>query len=104
MSGLIADAKTLIDKARVETQVLKLNTLHYQQVTDLELYPLLNCVCVAPQNHWFTYNETMTVESVTQAVSNLALQFGEEDADPGAMVSHLPKHSCSNSLATGLFV
>lgn len=31
----------------------------------------------------------MTVESVTQAVSNLALQFGEEDADPGAMVSHL---------------
>ncbi|XP_032898855.1 proteasome subunit alpha type-5 [Amblyraja radiata] len=56
MSGLIADAKTLIDKARVETQ-----------------------------NHWFTYNENMTVESVTQAVSNLALQFGEEDADPGAM-------------------
>ncbi|NWY51016.1 PSA5 protein, partial [Chionis minor] len=49
MSGLIADAKTLIDKARVETQ-----------------------------NHWFTYNETMTVESVTQAVSNLALQFGEK--------------------------
>ncbi|OBS65330.1 hypothetical protein A6R68_06153 [Neotoma lepida] len=58
MSGLIADAKTLIDKARVETQ-----------------------------NHWFTYNETMTVESVTQAVSNLALQFGEEDADPGAMLA-----------------
>lgn len=34
----------------------------------------------------------MTVESVTQAVSNLALQFGEEDADPGAMVSsHLTR-------------
>ncbi|NWW76720.1 PSA5 protein, partial [Climacteris rufus] len=42
-------------------------------------------LCVFLQNHWFTYNETMTVESVTQAVSNLALQFGEEDADPGAM-------------------
>ncbi|NWR45581.1 PSA5 protein, partial [Regulus satrapa] len=42
-------------------------------------------ICVFLQNHWFTYNETMTVESVTQAVSNLALQFGEEDADPGAM-------------------
>uniref|UniRef100_A0A8C7AQD2 Proteasome subunit alpha type n=1 Tax=Neovison vison TaxID=452646 RepID=A0A8C7AQD2_NEOVI len=56
MSGLIPDAKTLIDKARVETQ-----------------------------NYWFTSNETMTVESVTQAVSNLALQFGEEDADPGVM-------------------
>lgn len=47
------------------------------------------CVYITPQNHWFTYNETMTVESVTQAVSNLALQFGEEDADPGAMVSCL---------------
>ncbi|CAO2606355.1 Proteasome subunit alpha type-5 [Lemmus lemmus] len=35
-------------------------------------------------DYWFTYNETMTVERVTQAVSSLALQFGE-DADPGAM-------------------
>lgn len=44
------------------------------------------CLFLSSQNHWFTYNEIMTVESVTQAVSNLALQFGEEDADPGAMV------------------
>lgn len=56
MNGIVADAKTLTDKARVETQ-----------------------------NPGFTYNETMTVESMTQAVSNLALQFGEEDADTGAM-------------------
>ena len=56
MSGLIADSRTMIDKARVEAQ-----------------------------NHWFTYNEKMSVESVTQAVSNLALQFGDDDADPGAM-------------------
>lgn len=56
MSGLIADSKTLIDRARVEAQ-----------------------------NHWFTYNETMNIESVTQAVSNLALQFGDDDRDPGAM-------------------
>jgi len=56
MSGLIADSKTLIDKARVEAQ-----------------------------NHWFTYNETMNIESVTQAVSNLALQFGDDDAEKGAM-------------------
>ncbi|XP_059165532.1 proteasome subunit alpha type-5-like [Physella acuta] len=56
MSGLIADSKTLIDKARVEAQ-----------------------------NHWFTYNEKMNIESVTQAVSNLALQFGDDDPDPGAM-------------------
>ncbi|XP_029815664.1 proteasome subunit alpha type-5 [Manacus vitellinus] len=61
MSGLIADAKTLIDKARVETQ-----------------------------NHWFTYNETMTVESVTQAVSNLALQFGEEDTVPSCLPQSRP--------------
>jgi len=56
MSGLIADSRTLIDKARIEAQ-----------------------------NHWFTYNERMRVESVTQAVSNMALQFGDDDADPGAM-------------------
>lgn len=56
MSGLIADSKTLIDRARVEAM-----------------------------NHWFTYNQRMKVESVTQAVSNLALQFGDDDADPAAM-------------------
>ena len=28
----------------------------------------------------------MTVESVTQSVSNLALSFGDDDADAGAMV------------------
>lgn len=38
------------------------------------------------QNHWFTYNEFMNVESVTQAVSNLALQFGDDDPDPASMV------------------
>ncbi|KAK7474160.1 hypothetical protein BaRGS_00034620 [Batillaria attramentaria] len=53
MSGLIADSRTLIDRARVESQ-----------------------------NHWFTYNEKMSVESVTQAVSNLALAFGDDDPDP----------------------
>lgn len=56
MSGLIADSRTLIDRARVEAQ-----------------------------HHWFTYNENMSVESVTQAVSNLALAFGDDDPDPGAM-------------------
>jgi 20S proteasome subunit alpha 5 len=56
MSGLIADSRTLIDRARVEAQ-----------------------------NHWFTYNQKMRVESLTQAVSNLALQFGDDDADPAAM-------------------
>ncbi|XP_041348068.1 proteasome subunit alpha type-5 [Gigantopelta aegis] len=56
MSGLIADSRTLIDRARTEAQ-----------------------------NHWFTYNEKMSIESVAQAVSNLALAFGDDDADPAAM-------------------
>lgn len=48
MSGLVADARTLIDHARVETQ-----------------------------SHWFTYNEKMKTESCVQCVSDLALGFGE---------------------------
>lgn len=52
MSGLTADARTMIDRARVEAQ-----------------------------NYWFTYNEPMPVESVTQAVCNLAMSFGETDSD-----------------------
>jgi len=56
-SGLTADSKTLIDRARLECQ-----------------------------NHWFTYNENMSVESVAQAVSNLAIKFGDSDDDnEGAM-------------------
>ncbi len=33
------------------------------------------------QNHWFSYDEAMRVESVVQAVSNLAIQFGDSDGD-----------------------
>ena len=55
-SGLTADSKTLIDRARVESQ-----------------------------NHWFTYDEKMQVESVAQAVSNLAIAFGDSDDDAGVM-------------------
>lgn len=56
MSGLVADAKTLIDRARVEAQ-----------------------------NHWFSYDEKMPLESVTQAVSNLALAFSDQDDEVYAM-------------------
>jgi 20S proteasome subunit alpha 5 len=49
MSGLTADARTLIDHARVEAQA-----------------------------HWFTYNELMPVESNVHAISDLALEFSEE--------------------------
>lgn len=57
VSGLIADSRTMVDRARMECQ-----------------------------NHWFSYNEKMSVESVAQAVSNLAIQFGDSDEDGGAMV------------------
>ena len=55
-SGLMADSRTMIDRARAECQ-----------------------------NHWFIYNEKMSVESATQAVSNLAIQFGDGDDDGSAM-------------------
>ncbi|XP_050306196.1 proteasome subunit alpha type-5 [Anthonomus grandis grandis] len=56
VSGLIADSRTMIDRARMECQ-----------------------------NHWFVYNENMSVESCAQAVSNLAIQFGDSDDDGAAM-------------------
>lgn len=48
LSGLVADARTLVDHARVEAQ-----------------------------NHTFTYDEPIGVEPLTQAVCDLALSFGE---------------------------
>lgn len=48
MSGIVGDARILIDHARVEAQ-----------------------------NHHFTYNEQMNVEQITEAVSDLAINFGE---------------------------
>jgi len=58
MSGLTADARTMIDHARVTSQ-----------------------------NHAFTYDEPIKVESVTQAVCDLALRFGESIHDDEAMMS-----------------
>lgn len=54
MSGLTADARTLIDHARVEAQ-----------------------------QHTFTYNEPIPVESLTQSLCDLALRFGEDDEEGG---------------------
>ena len=48
MSGLQADARSMIEHARVESQ-----------------------------NHAFNYNEALRVESCTQAICDLALRFGE---------------------------
>merc|ERR1712061_867702 len=47
-SGLAADSKILIEKARIESQ-----------------------------NYWFSHDSPIRVESVAQAVSNLAIQFGD---------------------------
>ena len=45
---------------------------------------------VDAQNHWFVYNEPMSVESVTQSVSNLAMMFGEDE--DSSMVRGEPSH------------
>jgi len=50
MSGLTADARTLVDHARVEAQA-----------------------------HWFTYNERMPVESCVNSIADLALDFSDTD-------------------------
>ena len=38
------------------------------------------------QQHRFSYNELMPVESCTQSLCGLALQFGEDDEDKDRMV------------------
>uniref|UniRef100_A0A6U3CD58 Proteasome subunit alpha type n=1 Tax=Lotharella globosa TaxID=91324 RepID=A0A6U3CD58_9EUKA len=47
VSGIVADARTLVDHARVETQ-----------------------------NYWFNYDEKMPVRSCVQSICDLALDFG----------------------------
>ena len=44
------------------------------------------------QNHWFTYNEPIPPESLTQSLSNLALAFGNRDYNKGAMVNIFKKN------------
>lgn len=47
-----------------------------ERVADLDCFPAL-------QQHRFTYNEPMPVESCTQSLCDLALQFGEDDEEGG---------------------
>lgn len=56
LSGLIADARTMIDHGRVEAQ-----------------------------HHRFTFDEPMPVESCTQSICDLALRFGEDKKHKSAM-------------------
>lgn len=58
MSGLTADARTMVDHARVTGQM-----------------------------HAFTYDEPIGVESCTQAVCDLALRFGESVEDEDALMA-----------------
>mmetsp|Transcript_87944 Transcript_87944/g.231685 ORF Transcript_87944/g.231685 Transcript_87944/m.231685 type:complete len:263 (-) Transcript_87944:133-921(-) len=58
MSGLTADARTLVDHARVEAQA-----------------------------HWFTYNELMPVESCVNSVADMALDFSDADKDRKRVMS-----------------
>ena len=56
MSGLTGDGRTLVERARVETQ-----------------------------SHRFTFNEPMSVLATTQAVCDVALSFGDRDAEDKPM-------------------
>jgi 20S proteasome alpha/beta subunit len=90
MSGLIADARTLVEHARVETQVrfysCILHSLFYSCIFhSLFITSLFILLYVHTQNHRFSYGEPMTVESTTQAICDLALRFGEGEEE--SMVS-----------------
>lgn len=41
---------------------------------------------VEAQNHWFTFDEKIKVESVSQSVCDLALRFGESAAGEDALM------------------
>ncbi len=58
MSGLTADARTLIEKARIDAQM-----------------------------HRFTYDEPMKCESIAQAICDMALNFGEDKKEGGNPMS-----------------
>lgn len=58
VSGLVADSRTMVEHARL-----------------------------VGQNHRFTFDEPIKIESVTQAVCDLALRFGESTDDEDAMMS-----------------
>jgi 20S proteasome subunit alpha 5 len=51
-SGLLSDARALIEYARVEAA-----------------------------NHWFTFNEKMPIESICLAICDIALSFADKDKD-----------------------
>ena len=85
MSGLIADARTLVEHARVETQVQFL--LSMCQWEAIALCQQIYLFIYFFQNHRFSYGEPMTVESTTQALCDLALRFGEGDEESMVIIT-----------------
>ncbi|KAG5457267.1 MAG: hypothetical protein BJ554DRAFT_2767 [Olpidium bornovanus] len=104
MSGLIADATTMVEHARVEAQGSRdgragrsaqcghvrwrligeafaacagMPNLRNKQAKSRLTPCLLTYLPRRIQNHMFTYNEKIKVESVTQSVCDLSLRFGE---------------------------
>lgn len=96
MSGLVADAKMLVDHARAETQVCLCSPSLFapgfhadcDHAEDAQYVPHMP----VPQQHRFSYNEAMPVESVTQSLCDLALRFGEDSDEGGGLVS--VHHGC----------
>jgi 20S proteasome subunit alpha 5 len=81
MSGMTADARTMIDHARVVAQVW-----------DVKISDALNLVILTKtwtlKNHTFTYDEKIKVESITQGVCDLALRFSDSaTGEKASMVS-----------------
>lgn len=58
------------------------------------------------QNHTFTFDEPMSVESCTQAICDLALRFGEDRKSEKAMVlgpTAMATHPCHLCLPRAIF-
>ena len=101
MSGLIADARTLVEHARVETQVLGCSYLILVCFLKLAFREILvvipkyvvergsftDFLSSFVQNHRFSYGEPMTIESTTQALCDLALRFGEGDEEESMVIT-----------------
>lgn len=90
MSGLTADARTMVEHARVTAQV----SIPFHSHSS-SFFVVSKCIFLETddmrQNHNFTYDEPIKVESVTQAVCDLALRFGEgADEEEANMVRHHP--------------
>jgi len=86
MSGMTADARTMIDHARVVAQV---RIFIFDWDSSICLGSIkLTCISTSFKNHTFTYDEKIKVESITQGVCDLALRFSDSaTGEKASMVS-----------------